>query len=356
MNEKTSFLALSITKVRKKMTDRLRTDLQLSNAPFREDDETTLIWKEFCILHCSNWLNNFWQPVINQLQKKPQIVNSITETVDFVIEMVLNRFYSDHDCVPIMVKEVLQDLIKVVNDFYKGKKSELKKMKNMVLINTIFLRLICPWLLQMATSFLGFTPSGLLLGAVAIISKVVFQLISQAINHQAMLNVDPYIKSTALIHRYPLKIVLKKITSIPKLTPFDPRRHLGFSLNTCTNNKTIDKPKFSFWSGNHSNDQNKVPKLPTASIHKFTIHNWDANKIQEFLFEHGLYEIIEVFHRYKVDGPSFVLLNDHTLRHKFGILRVAHRKRILKLVQEAKPTQTSPPHSPKKDKDGTKFA
>lgn len=362
MNEKTSFLSLSITKVRKKMSDRLRSDLQLANAPFREDDESTLLWKEFCILHCSSWLNNFWQPVISHLQKKPQIINSTNETVDFVIEMVLNRFYANHDCIPIMVKEVLQDLIRVVSEFYRGKKSERKKMKStrsVVLINLIFLRLICPWLLQMATSFLGFTPSGALLSAVAIISKILFQLISQAINRQSSFNLDPYIKSTALVHRYPLKIVLNKITKTNSLTPFDPRRHMGMSIAGCTNNKlsheSNEKSKFSFWSGSHS-EQSKMPKLPLNSLpfsanstHKFTILNWDSTKIQEFLFDHGLYEILEVFHRNKVDGSSFLLLNDHTLRHKFGILRIAHRKRILKLVQESKPIQTSPPHSPKRE-------
>lgn len=361
MNDKTSFLSLSITKVRKKMCDRLLSDLQLSNAPFREDDETTLVWKEFCNLHCTKWLNDFWQPVINHLQKKPHIVNSINDTVDFIVQYVLYKFYSEYNCVPIMIKEILQDLIKTIATFFKGKKSEFKKMKSVVLINVIFLRLICPWLLQMATSFLGFTPSGALLGAVAIVSKVLFQLISQAINHQSALNLDPYVKSTAVVHRYPLKIVLNKITKIQTLTPFDPRRHLGAKLDkatTCGVKTSVEKSKFPFWLTNHSGSDTKVPKLPTAnnSTQKFTIQHWDTHKIQEFLFEHGLYESIESFRRFKVDGSSFLLLNDHTLRNKLGIMRVAHRKRILKLVQESKPAHTSPPNSPKKDKDVVKHS
>lgn len=362
MNDKTSFLSLSITKVRKKMGDRLKTDLQLSNAPFREDDETTLLWKEYCNLHCTQWLNQFWQPVLTQLQKKPQLTNSLPETVDFVVEWVLNRFYSSHDCAPVMIKEVLQDLIKVVGEFFRRDKAQYRKMKNVVLINVIFLRIVCPWLLQMATSFLGFTPSGALITSVAIIAKVVFQIISQAINSsQSNVNVDPYIKSTAQIQKYPLRIALKKITRVPKLTPFDPRRHLGMTTHSsgCKQSKIVEKPKMSFWASagtqlsSPQKSDSKVPPIPLSL--RYTIQNWDNSKIQEFLFDHELYELIEVFHRYQVDGSSFVLLNDHTLRHKFGILRVAYRKRILKIVQsvQTKPSQ-SPPHSPKKDKDANK--
>ena len=285
------------------MTVRLKNDILLNKPPFREDDETTTMWKEFVLNHCSNWLNNFWSPVKQNVKRKTIHANSKqNEMVSFVKEWVFFRLFDSHQTFPPLVKEVLQDLFKICND----SSSQIdNRLQFSVFTNIVFLRFLLSFLFQMSSP-----QTQAELKMLGLISKLVIRIVSLAMDTRQHHFDDTEIHTKTLIItlRHPLQIFMKKVSQFVLYGPFDVRKHAP-QLDSSLVSASLSKNK---------------PKLNE-------IAHFSVNELMEFFFDQGLHEVIDIFGRLEIHGKLFSKMTEIDLK-QIGITRSAFRKRIIKII------------------------
>lgn len=347
----------NLTRMRKRMVFRLKSDLSLNNIPFREDDDVTLEWKKFVSFHCGKWLNDFWMPVIQQLSQLQQSSNTSNTTNDpgqpsdtlisFVVQWVIHRLLEQTHSFPSVLKEILNDLFKAIKEFTQSTRSSDHKdltehtehTQYLVFLNTIVLRILASW---------GFSLVPVpYLALFALVSKLFLQIVSEALlylqNHKQnnSSSLPTNVKLSGSVNRRAICLFIQKLTHIP-MTPFDVRRNIiskpsanRFSVSALMSPlhfQQIKKEQSSLTSQTSqttSNSSCSSNLLPNIKI-------WSVHQVQEFLYDKGMYEILDTFFHHKVDGSIFLDLNEDSLKNTFGIHRVAFRKRILKLITDIK--------------------
>ena len=320
-----------LSNVRKKICEKLRFDLEIGNLPFREDDERTKLWKRFCESHCNDWLVGFWKPVVSQIEKNS--CKTTSSCINFVIVWILNRLYDDHKSIPFIIKEILGDLFKVVDESFKtNNPNQSDWMKNLVFMNLFVLRFLASGV------FLVLQDSNPMFLIAAQLSKLLIQIVSTAIvsyeqnQNQTQQSVDPLVKSTSLIHSAPLKIFVQRLVKKAQRTPFDVRRHIHIG-NYHHPQQQINDPSNDESLAIISSDGSGTTLMKNARrLNRNIVQSWSTEKIQEFLFDNKLYDVMESFKRLNINGQSFLNLNESLIKNQLGIHRLAYKKRLLKLL------------------------
>jgi hypothetical protein len=286
-----------LTTIRKIMVQRLKNDLILGNVPFREDDESTNLWKRFVFHHCDHWLNNFWSPILEQLQKKPNI--KYNDLLKYSKEWIFHRLFDNSGVFPPMIKEIIQDLFKVLDDQRKP------QMKPIVFTNLIFLRFIVSWLFVKP-------PSNVALELLALLSKVVIKIVYNAfcINQSLSQTTnddegDIKLKTVSLSLGKSFQIFMKRVSQTFSFAPFDIRRHITTTTMAMSHKENSRLKKFE--------------------------NEMSLEDVMDLLYDHGLHDVIDQFAKLEIRGKQFINLNDKDLK-QIGVVRSGHRKRILKLV------------------------
>lgn len=313
-----------LSNVRKKISEKLKFDLEIGNIPFREDDERTKLWKRFCECYCKDWLIGFWRPVVVQIEKNS--CKTTSNCINFVNTWILTRLYDEHRSIPLIIKEILSDLFRVVDESNKGLQQNQSSnwIKNLVFMNLFVLRFLASGI------FLVLQDSNPLFMVAAQLSKLLIQIVSNAIvmSQEQNQSTDPLVKSTSLIHSAPLKIFVQRLTKRAQRTPFDVRRHMPF--NHHPNHHTEPNSENESLAILTSDSSGLVKNAERFNRHM--VHSWSTDKIQEFLFDNKLYDVMESFRRLNINGQSFLNMNESFIKNQLGVHRLAYKKRLLKLL------------------------